>query len=86
MRRLAVGGAALVAAAILATQTVTVTATSTADSTKSASAKVTLNPSLPVFTSDAVVNAASLKPGDWISLKSVPQLGELRIQVRAHQK
>jgi 2-keto-4-pentenoate hydratase/2-oxohepta-3-ene-1,7-dioic acid hydratase in catechol pathway len=27
-----------------------------------------------------------VKPGDWISLKSLPQLGELRIQVRAHQK
>jgi 2,4-didehydro-3-deoxy-L-rhamnonate hydrolase len=27
-----------------------------------------------------------VKPGDWISLKSVPQLGELKIQVRAHQK
>ncbi len=26
-----------------------------------------------------------VKPGDWISLKSLPQLGELRIQVRAHQ-
>jgi 2-keto-4-pentenoate hydratase/2-oxohepta-3-ene-1,7-dioic acid hydratase in catechol pathway len=26
-----------------------------------------------------------VKPGDWISLKSVPQLGELKIQVRAHQ-
>jgi 2-keto-4-pentenoate hydratase/2-oxohepta-3-ene-1,7-dioic acid hydratase in catechol pathway len=27
-----------------------------------------------------------VKPGDWISLKSLPQLGELRILVRAHQK
>jgi 2-keto-4-pentenoate hydratase/2-oxohepta-3-ene-1,7-dioic acid hydratase in catechol pathway len=27
-----------------------------------------------------------VKPGDWISLKSLPQLGELKIQVRAHQK
>lgn len=27
-----------------------------------------------------------VKPGDWISLKSLPQLGELRIQVRAHNK
>jgi 2,4-didehydro-3-deoxy-L-rhamnonate hydrolase len=27
-----------------------------------------------------------VKPGDTISLKSVPQLGELKIQVRAHQK
>ena len=27
-----------------------------------------------------------VKPGDWISLKSLPQLGELRIQVRAHSK
>ena len=26
-----------------------------------------------------------VKPGDWISLKSLPQLGELKIQVRAHQ-
>ena len=26
-----------------------------------------------------------VKPGDWISLKSVPQLGELKIQVRAHE-
>ena len=25
-----------------------------------------------------------VKPGDWISLKSLPQLGELKIQVRAH--
>ena len=27
-----------------------------------------------------------VKPGDWISLKSLPQLGELKIQVRAHNK
>ena len=27
-----------------------------------------------------------VKPGDWISLKSLPQLGELKIQVRAHSK
>jgi 2,4-diketo-3-deoxy-L-fuconate hydrolase len=27
-----------------------------------------------------------VKPGDWIKLNSLPQLGELRIQVRAHQK
>ncbi len=27
-----------------------------------------------------------VKPGDWISLKSLPQLGELKIQVRAHGK
>ena len=27
-----------------------------------------------------------VKPGDWIRLNSLPQLGELRIQVRAHQK
>ena len=27
-----------------------------------------------------------VKPGDWISLKSLPQLGELKIQVRAHAK
>ena len=27
-----------------------------------------------------------VKPGDWVSLKSLPQLGELKIQVRAHQK
>jgi hypothetical protein len=26
-----------------------------------------------------------VKPGDWISVKSAPQLGELKIQVRAHQ-
>jgi 2-keto-4-pentenoate hydratase/2-oxohepta-3-ene-1,7-dioic acid hydratase in catechol pathway len=26
-----------------------------------------------------------VKPGDWISLKSLPQFGELKIQVRAHQ-
>ena len=26
-----------------------------------------------------------VKPGDWISLKSLPQLGELKIQVRAHR-
>ena len=26
-----------------------------------------------------------VKPGDWISLTSLPQLGELKIQVRAHQ-
>jgi 2-keto-4-pentenoate hydratase/2-oxohepta-3-ene-1,7-dioic acid hydratase in catechol pathway len=27
-----------------------------------------------------------VKPGDWIRLNSLPQLGELKIQVRAHQK
>jgi 2-keto-4-pentenoate hydratase/2-oxohepta-3-ene-1,7-dioic acid hydratase in catechol pathway len=27
-----------------------------------------------------------VKPGDWISVKSLPQLGELKIQVRAHNK
>jgi 2-keto-4-pentenoate hydratase/2-oxohepta-3-ene-1,7-dioic acid hydratase in catechol pathway len=27
-----------------------------------------------------------VKPGDWIRLNAAPQLGELRIQVRAHQK
>lgn len=27
-----------------------------------------------------------VKPGDWISLTSLPQLGELKIQVRAHAK
>jgi 2-keto-4-pentenoate hydratase/2-oxohepta-3-ene-1,7-dioic acid hydratase in catechol pathway len=26
-----------------------------------------------------------VKPGDWIKVNSLPQLGELRIQVRAHQ-
>ena len=27
-----------------------------------------------------------VKPGDWVRVNSLPQLGELRIQVRAHQK
>jgi 2,4-diketo-3-deoxy-L-fuconate hydrolase len=27
-----------------------------------------------------------VKPGDWIKVNSLPQLGELRIQVRAHQR
>ena len=26
-----------------------------------------------------------VKPGDWVRMNSLPQLGELKIQVRAHQ-
>jgi 2-keto-4-pentenoate hydratase/2-oxohepta-3-ene-1,7-dioic acid hydratase in catechol pathway len=50
-----------------------------------ASAFYTLYPG-DIYYTGTPEGVGPVKPGDWISLKSLPQLGELKIQVRAHSK
>jgi 2-keto-4-pentenoate hydratase/2-oxohepta-3-ene-1,7-dioic acid hydratase in catechol pathway len=49
-----------------------------------ASTFYTLRPGDVYFTGTAE-GVGPVKPGDWIRVNSLPQLGELKIQVRAHQ-
>ncbi len=49
-----------------------------------ASAFYTLHPGYLYYTGTPE-GVGPVKPGDWVKMNSLPQLGELKIQVRAHQ-